>query len=884
MSIQQLRSDIIQYTLERTEAIARRFLPDFEVPGYLAGYRTAAFDTVDLLYLLLHLNKVGIHEVCGVQTREIMPRLLRKINGAKTETFYSYRTAEVILHLGGFQALEGFSEADLENLRQAVDTTHIFKPDTRTITVGARNYWFVLARAEYLRQKLGVLPDATILNTCIAQTREMLSENPTGFFDDSSEGQGRYDSYSADIYLFLEPLREFFDAELIRRNLRSHVKMLEAIALENGASVAWGRSIGALSLCLTMELAALGLHEDLATDRNRAVALIRNAFEHFKGWFQDDLISAHRGRMTESYRGVHRLLQMSLDSLCKLGKTAEILSGCNEPDSAPVELFPSTDTLIRFEENRNAGLWMFRNQQISFQLPIVGGANADYAGWFHSPGLFDNPVESAFVCGVPHFANAEGEFICAGLPSILEKRPNGITLRFEQFHRCHSRPPVFENRGIREVSFSVIDDTVTATETWSFTEIPQAVGFQIPESKRPLYLEVESNSPFRRSTVAVEGMAEWRGAWHSLTRLHQIDFTPAEKIEFRWKIRPALKVTVVPASHDYLSALYSAMPDGAVSVRRLESGSASNQMTVEHLAGDSDIFHVGWPEHLFNPGGMKLEDFDQRYFQLVEALGQAPVKVIWTMHNRRPHAEHWRGSRSDQLYRAWASVADAVIHHSRCGMEMMRNELPYKKEAIHVVIPHGHYGAQMAVSKTRAELEQMLQIPPAKMRLGVLGRAQKEKQVEMIARAFMKAARPDQQLLITAHPIDLDVSGDPRIILLPRPPWFTRELIAAQVHVCDALVSAHAGETYLTSGTIADAIGAGIPMITNEWEFFREMLGDSAIYHDNTEESLTEVFRRITPEEIARGKTATTSLQPRFDWHTVADQTLTALRQLGTIH
>ena len=50
----------------------------------------------------------------------------------------------------------------------------------------------------------------------------------------------------------------------------------------------------------------------------RVLGLVRHAFEQFKGWIADDLISAHRYRHTFRYRGPHRLLGMTLDCLGKL--------------------------------------------------------------------------------------------------------------------------------------------------------------------------------------------------------------------------------------------------------------------------------------------------------------------------------------------------------------------------------------------------------------------------------------------------------------------------------------------------------------------------------------------------------------------------------------
>jgi len=249
------------------------------------------------------------------------------------------------------------------------------------------------------------------------------------------------------------------------------------------------------------------------------------------------------------------------------------------------------------------------------------------------------------------------------------------------------------------------------------------------------------------------------------------------------------------------------------------------------------------------------------------------------MHNRRPH--YMEAERGRALYRAWARIADGVIHHSEWGMKVMRAELPFREDARHAVIPHGHFGEQMRLTRSRAEIEASLGVPPAPMRFGLMGRWQQEKQVELVIAAFMQAARPDQQLVLTAYKPGTEKPADPRIIYLPRGEWMVREEIAEHIHLCDALVSAHTGDTYLTSGVSADAIGAGIGMFVPHWEYFHETLGDAPFYHDNTQESLAASFASVTPADIERGKAAFRALLPGCAWSVVGEKTLALYRSLG---
>ena len=121
----------------------------------------------------------------------------------------------------------------------------------------ANNYYAVLARCELGRQRLG-LTEGKILDVAVERVREFLTKNSAGFLDDSEGGDGRYDIYSADTLLFLWPLRDRLGP-----------------AYE---AWAYGRSIGALSVCLTLQLGALAVRENWASDRTRMAGLVGNAF------------------------------------------------------------------------------------------------------------------------------------------------------------------------------------------------------------------------------------------------------------------------------------------------------------------------------------------------------------------------------------------------------------------------------------------------------------------------------------------------------------------------------------------------------------------------------------------------------------------------------
>ena len=905
----ELRDRLVENVRACMEAMAAQFFPRLELPLYFIGQRVTVMDRADLAYVLIHLRQLGVEAVGGVAIEDAVRKLLRSIDGAATNTFYSYRVAESLLAFGpafeGNPLLSGLNDAEIDNLRRATDSTEIYDPQTRSIGKWANNYWAVLARCELRRQQLGIIPDSPAFDAALERLRELLFRNARGFFDDAPELTGRYDIYTADVHLFCEPFWEHLDRARLENNLRAHVRLLEAAALENGAFVAHGRSIGALSVCMTMELGAVALRLGLAADADRTLRLIDHARCAFFGtWIADGLIAAHRHRRTEAYRGIYRMLQMTLDCLGKVCFAAQQLEEVavadqSRPDTTVAEVatptFPEIDEWIALDDARPAaGLWMFRNEQIAFQFACVDGYNADYAPIPRAPGRFENPVDSRLICGVPRIAVGEADFACLGVPAAVEKLPGGLRLVYDGFPQTSAGPGERQQRlpGRREAEYRVEGDTLHVTERWTFETLPDALTFHLPEAGTPSKLEIVAMPDGAHASVAaVEGIAEWRSAWSALQRVHQVNFPPALETRFSYRLRPVLRVTAMPRNNDYAGALYDAMPPGEIIERPIAQHVRLANIDADTLAreyaDEADIIHIQWPEHLFAVDALTPDEYLRRGVEFAAALGRQPVRIVWTQHNRIPHAASWQeGERGRTLYRAWAAVADGVIHHSRWGMELMRAELPFKATARHVVIPHGHFGAQMPPTASRAELEARFGLKPCALRFGVVGRAQKEKQVEMIVRAFRAAGRADQQLFITAGTDALweEIGGDARITLRPRMAYIPRADIVGEIRVCDALVCAQTGGTYLTSGAIGDAIGVGQAMLVPEWGFFRDALGEAAFYHDNTEAGLTRLFASFTTDALARGQAAARALQAATAWPQVAEETVRFFRSLPKWH
>ncbi len=541
---QALSEQIARWVEERVASILCRSFSGPVLPRFQAGHRLGPDTYADLMGVMRHLHALGVRTLADVAVEDWIRRLLPTVDGPATQTFGSLAIAEILLAWGPFEGnplLEGLSVEQRDNIAAACDTSHIFRDDG-TIGEWSANYWMVLARAEYARERLGLLRDTSILEAALTRCRLLLEAPIEEFFDDSATGVGRYDTYSMGVFSILCPLAHRLPEPLLRERLARDVRMLETLAMENGAFVAWGRSIGLLSLTATLGHAAAALRDGLGEDSGRLMALATHAAARIPDWFRDDLVAAHRDRMTFGYRGPQRLLQMTFDCLSSLAGCARVLRELPVVPPASLPLFPERDEVIHFDRD-HAGGWMFRNAHMAFQLPFVSAwLGTDYVPWPHSPGLFENPVDCPMRFGVPVVLAGGRAFGPGERPAGMTKQPGALTLTYDSL--------------LEEVAGGWMPDSgwrrmpAALTLAWRvegarlcfeqrliLDAVPDGLVVSIPQAGRTLEVTVQDCSvPFSQNALVVDGIAAYRSFWSQLTAVHELHLQPAREIVLRFEV------------------------------------------------------------------------------------------------------------------------------------------------------------------------------------------------------------------------------------------------------------------------------------------------------------------------------------------------------------
>lgn len=854
---------ITERAAARLAEAERTYLPGLRLPAVFAGYAVGSDTTAKLLATLSMLVDLGQTEIGGIEVAPAALTLLDDLDPDATEAFSSYTVAEAVLRLGGLAAV-----ADPDLVVRSIRTPRTIAQ----VRAGELppNWVVVVARCLQAEARLtGMEPPELV--EFVERAAELFSTS-SGWVNDGIGDLTMYDAYTPDMYLFAEPLAERL-AEGWRAGLRRVLADLDDLAQPGGAIV-WGRSIGALGLSLTVELAALATRPGLSDDAGVWLERARLAAAELDRWFPGGVIAAHQGRAEMFYRGPARRLQMTYDVFDKLLTTAIWLrAGAPVPVEAPGTGWPAADRLVVFAADSGAAAWVYRSRPLAFVLANLRGWSTDYLPSLRAPGLFECPT-SGHPCFLPVVRAGDDTLLPADLAVVMDHRPGALDLRHTGWAPAGMTAGADQAiDGTRHATYTVEGRTVRIDERLTFErEAVERIGslsILVPElADRPLDVEV-SGPDATVLRIDTSGVAEWRSFWSEIPAVHQIEIPAAPTIDLTWRVRPQLRVASSILFHGYDRSLYDPLA-GRLRARQAPWPGADLVRLTDALA-DFDVLHVAWPEWWSGTD-------PARTAAVLDAVHASGVKIVWTMHNLLPH--RWKTADAAASYQLWAAAADGVIHHSDWGRAEAQATYAYGDHTLHLVNQHGHWGDRYrGVDRSaRAEIERELGWEPCAIRLAVIGTARAEKDLQRVLDAFHAVPRDDLQLVIRLSG-DETVPDDPRIHVdresLPESAFVRR------MGAIDALVLPFAPTGMLTTGTAFDAIGAGVPAITSDWGFFDDVFAGADIRYGTSAEDLHRCFAALTPERIEAARQAMAARRPVFDWAPIAGRHLDFLESVA---
>ena len=869
-----LAEQLTRFAVDTVEATERNHLPGWELPRTFAGHGVGADVRADLCFTLSHLADAGVSTIAGGDVDTALRTLLAQVDGSSTHTFFSYRIAETLLRGGSFDANQltaGFTQEQRSELERAVDSSDWLELlDAKLLP---RNYAAVLARCELGRHHLGLVTGTDTLDRLVERVTAMLSENPRRALDDSNDRIGRYDIYTADVWLFCEPLAGRI-GPLWQEGLAAALDLVLTVGARDGTAVAWGRSTGDLGAALTLELAALALSQDHAGDTAQQRVWLRRAADAaqtvMSGFDPDGVSSAHRHRAQDSYRGPARRLQLTFDLLGKVAWAAAALRDAPpELEAATIaEAYPHRDRWLGFEDRRPAGVWAHRSAGADFVVPFVGITRSHYLPALYQPGTWEVPIDRDLPCWTPLVLDGLGRYTAGRLPVSVEHQLGQITATWDGFAPSgrgldgdDPGPPL---AGSRTATVRVERRTIVLQDRLTFDQSPSAVGLNIPEvAGRPLGVDWSCDTPHMATTVTVDGLAEWRSPWSELARVHQLDLQPTTELAYTARVTPLLRVASTAFGHHYDQSLYRPLAGRVVERKAPVGWDVDPDPGFRHL----DLLHLHWPEWL------AFDDL-AAHRAVIADLADHDIPIVWTAHNLTPHEK--RADAYDPIYTAWAEAVDAVIHHSAWGEQRMRDRYRFADRCRHEVIAHGHFGElwQSAGLPDRAEAERRLGLSSGKLRIGIVGAPRAEKLVQVTLDGMALCRRRDVELVCwSLGPKDV-VPEDPRIAVAEPYRMVDRPTYATRLAACDvlALIFDPAGDM-LATGAAADAVGLGLPVLRSDWGYLAETLGGGGIAAGHTVDSVAAAIDGLTPAVLDSARQAAGQRRNDLGWDGLADRT-----------
>lgn len=313
--------------------------------------------------------------------------------------------------------------------RSLLDPARFYDSKTRHVINLPENYFGVAARVASMDYQMGIITDRSFVDDVLNRAAEQFTSG--ALYSDDSIPTGRYDRYSNEyaryVYEAAENAGRKDLMQALEPTLRVQMRTWWDLLSPDGYGYPWGRSLGVISYIDTMEIVGfLGKHPQF-----RPAPLPQLASAYYAAWqslmrnYQPDrhlLNVLGFGHGNYSYINTEREWQQTTAFFGKVAgahKSFVEALAAEGINSFPAALqLPPVDRFEYFRKGpRPAGVWLVRDKDISFVLPITTGTRPGISDYlpapYHLPG-FAPPVEQQLPTMTPYLELADGRVIVAG--------------------------------------------------------------------------------------------------------------------------------------------------------------------------------------------------------------------------------------------------------------------------------------------------------------------------------------------------------------------------------------------------------------------------------------------------------------------------------------
>jgi beta-1,4-mannosyltransferase len=296
-------------------------------------------------------------------------------------------------------------------------------------------------------------------------------------------------------------------------------------------------------------------------------------------------------------------------------------------------------------------------------------------------------------------------------------------------------------------------------------------------------------------------------------------------------------------------------------------------------AGDVDAVHLHWLEFLYSAHGplaLRAALAHKRALSLVRALRAlraSRTRLVWTVHNLRPHERGFPWLASATIAAA-VRASDVLVVHSEHAADRVRESL--RPAAPIAVLPHPNYiGAYPAPLRSRDDERARLGVPADAFVYLVFGQIRRYKRVPEVIEAFGQLSDADARLVVAGavaerrlvDEIEHASAADPRVVLrLGAVP----DADVASLHAAANAAVLHYRDVF-SSGALLLALSFGLPVVGPADSTVTEIAHDDAVaaYRPG---GLTGALRAIRTGDRERRRRAALAAAAAYGWPEFAEK------------
>ena len=380
----------------------------------------------------LYVHYVNTNDVRSEATLQRLLKFLSFVLKTDVKTWGKLSCLRGIFTLYKAGQLDKLPSSVIEVLKEKTDYTDFYDKERNEIINLPTNYYRVAMACAGYRERLGWDTERFSATICEKLVGIVEAGSEIGWMDEDPP-HGRFDRYS--IILSSEFADTAMELELempefLKSNLKSAAELSLFMANKNGDGVNYGRSLSCHGDATPLEIIASASAMGLLDKENYglAVAYSVKIIEKILGFWYDKEKGSFdiwwRGRTTNKYRQVHRVLEVNLDMAMHLITTLANF------ERAELDKVDADNSLIRsvnkwtvmrtdFTPRRDRALFALKYKDTLSLLPIIGlGGVCDWAAYMPFPSIC-GAIEGAPQAHIP-FLIPEYKLSCGALARPIE--------------------------------------------------------------------------------------------------------------------------------------------------------------------------------------------------------------------------------------------------------------------------------------------------------------------------------------------------------------------------------------------------------------------------------------------------------------------------------